>query len=77
MPRLPTLAAILTLTAGVLIFARGNPANAQDATATHPVAGTWTWVNGEGEDAFPSIVHFHADGAYSEGLPWGAVLMGV
>jgi hypothetical protein len=47
------------------------------ATTTHPVAGTWTLVNGEGADAFPSIAHFHPDGTYVEVLPWGAVLMGV
>ena len=41
------------------------------------MAGTWTFVNGEGEDAYPSIVTFDPDGSYAEVLPWGAVLMGV
>jgi hypothetical protein len=46
------------------------------ATAAHPVVGAWTFVNGSGADAFPSIGHFHADGTYTEVLPWGPILMG-
>ena len=30
-----------------------------------------------GDDSFPSVALFHADGTYSEVLPWGAVLHGV
>jgi hypothetical protein len=30
-----------------------------------------------GEDAFPSVAIFHADGTYTEILPWGTLLMGV
>lgn len=75
-----TLVVLLSLVAPV-----GRSATAQEATpdamaammATHPVAGTWTWVNGSGADAFPSIATFHPDGSYIEVLPWGAVLMGV
>jgi hypothetical protein len=46
------------------------------ATATHPLAGTWTIVTDLGEDTFPSVAIFHADGTYTEVLPWGPVLMG-
>ena len=46
------------------------------ATTTHPLAGAWTFVSGVGEEAFPSVVIFHADGTYIEVLPWGAVLLG-
>ncbi|MBA2595830.1 MAG: hypothetical protein H0V00_04305 [Chloroflexia bacterium] len=53
--------------------ARGSIAD----TATHSVAGTWTWVNGEGEETFPSVTIFHTDGSYIEVLPWGAILTGV
>jgi hypothetical protein len=66
------------------LVASGISTRAQDATPdlmsateTHPVAGTWTWVNGEGADAFPSIATFHPDGSYIEVMPWGAVFMGV
>ena len=45
--------------------------------ATHPVAGTWTWVNGQGADTYPSIATFDPDGSYIEVMPWGAVFMGV
>jgi hypothetical protein len=44
---------------------------------THPVTGTWTWANGEGAEALPSIATFHPDGSYIEVLPWGAVIIGV
>jgi hypothetical protein len=46
------------------------------ATATHPLAGAWTIVNGVGEEAFPSVAIFHADGTYTEVLPWGSILLG-
>jgi hypothetical protein len=76
----PTLVVLLSLTATM-----SRSSVAQEATpdalaammATNPVAGTWTWVNGEGADAFPSIATFHPDGSYMEVLPWGAVFMGV
>jgi hypothetical protein len=29
-----------------------------------------------GEDSFPSVAIFHADGTYTEVLPWGQVILG-
>lgn len=75
--------AIVVLLLGLLITATIPRAHAQEPTpdaammAAHPIVGTWTWVNGEGADAFPSIATFHPDGSYMEVMPWGAVLMGV
>jgi hypothetical protein len=79
---------LLTVVAVVLLGSAVTlsrlPAAAQEvtptgmaATATHPVAGTWTFVNGQGADAFPSVATFDPDGSYMEVMPWGAVLMGV
>jgi hypothetical protein len=77
MHRLMALFAVFAVFAGIVAFALGDTVTAQDEMASHPVAGTWTWVNGEGDEAFPSINFFHPDGTYIEVLPWGAVLMGV
>lgn len=77
MHRLVTLVSVVLAFASVMAFARGNPATAQDDVASHPVVGGWTWVNGVGEDAIPSVAHFHPDGTYIEVMPWGAVILGV
>jgi hypothetical protein len=46
--------------------------------ATHPVVGLWqTVVSNEGMEPFTSLSTFHADGAYTEVLPFGAVVSGV
>jgi hypothetical protein len=81
MRRFITLLSVVLLS-GAVVLSR-PPAAAQeatpsgmDATATHLVVGAWTFVSGSGENVFPSIAHFHADGTYTEVLPWGAVLMG-
>lgn len=76
MGRIATLLA-LVLVAGGLILPQTHRVEAQDNFASHPVAGTWTFVNGEGEERSPSIATFHPDGSYIEIMPWGAVLMGV
>jgi hypothetical protein len=81
MRRLAALVSVFIVLAGLLAFASSNPADAQDATmANHPVVGGWKFVNesftGDGE-SFPSVGIFHADGTYTEVLPWGAVLVGV
>jgi hypothetical protein len=76
---------VLPLVVLLSLTATMSRSSAQEATpdamaammATHPVAGTWTWVNGEGADAFPSVATFHPDGSYMEVMPWGAVFMGV
>jgi hypothetical protein len=74
--------ALLVLLSSAVVIAR-PPAAAQEATpagmaatASHPAVGAWTFVSGSGEDVVPSIAHFHADGTYTEVLPWGPVLMG-
>jgi hypothetical protein len=77
MHRLVTLVSVVIAFASVMVFARGNMVTAQDDMASHPVVGAWTWVNGEGEDAVPSVAHFHPDGTYIEVMPWGAVPMAV
>jgi hypothetical protein len=83
MRRMAVFASIFVLLVSGVASRSGNAATAQEATpagmaatATHLVVGAWTFVNGSGEDVFPSIAHFHADGTYTEVLPWGAVLMG-
>ena len=76
MRRIPILLAAVVMLG---IVSAGNTPSviAQDDTETHLVAGTWTWVNGEGEEVFPSIATFGPDGSYIEVLPWGAIVMGV
>jgi hypothetical protein len=46
------------------------------AMASHPLVGGWKVNNSPfvGDESFPSVALFHADGTYSEVLPWGAVL---
>jgi hypothetical protein len=76
------LSVVVLLLSSAVIFSR-PPAAAQEATpasmaatATHPLAGAWTIVTDLGEDTFPSVAIFHADGTYTEVLPWGQVLLG-
>ena len=80
MHRPALLVSVFVLVSGILAFAGGHAATAQDAMATHPVVGGWRFVNesftGDGE-SFPSVAIFHPDGTYTEVLPWGAVLVGV
>ena len=70
------LGIVLTFAAA---FTQGFPATAQNesAMASHPVVGAWTWVNGEGADAVPSVAQFHPDGTYIEVMPWGSVPLAV
>ncbi len=77
------LSAIVVVLLGSAVVLSRPSASAQEATptgmattATHLVVGAWTFVNGSGEDVFPSIAHFHADGTYTEVLPWGQVILG-
>lgn len=75
---------IISLTVVVLMllgvgFTPERGAAAQDATpatADHPLVGTWVIVTGIGEDTFPSVANFNADGTYTEILPWGIVILG-
>ena len=53
-----------------------TPAAALPATADHPLVGTWVIVTDLGEDTFPSVANFNADGTYTEVLPWGIVILG-
>jgi hypothetical protein len=76
------LSTVVVLLSSVAVLSR-PPAAAQEATpagvaatATHPLAGAWTIVTDLGEDTFPSVAIFHADGTYTEVLPWGQVLLG-
>jgi hypothetical protein len=41
----------------------------QDALSSHPVVGLWRFTNGEGDETFPSLAIFHADGTYVEDYP--------
>ena len=66
------------------LLASGIPTQAQDATpeamtamATHPVVGTWEITGELGEETFPILAMFHADGTYMEIYPWGAIFVGV
>jgi hypothetical protein len=84
---------LLLSVVAVLLFGvftgMGKGATAQEATpdttammamATHPVVGGWRLTNSSftgDDDSFPSVAVFHADGTYTEVLPWGAVLVGV
>ncbi len=78
MRRLAIFVSLFAVLGGVLAFAHGNPATAQDAMATHPVAGVWrTAVTNTGDTLLSSISTFHADGTYTEVLPDGLVLTGV
>ena len=43
----------------------------------HPVAGTWELTGELAGNTFPILAMFHADGAYQELYPWGAVFFGV
>jgi hypothetical protein len=63
--------------AGLLLVARGETANAQDAMASHPIVGTWRFVRDFGEG--PTITYgiFHADGTYfQEGYAGGPLNFG-
>lgn len=53
-----------------------TPASALPATADHPLVGTWAIVTGIGENTFPSVANFNADGTYTEVLPWGQLILG-
>jgi hypothetical protein len=66
------------------LVASGIDTQAQDATpeamttmATHPVVGTWELTGELGEETFPILAMFHADGTYMELYPWGAIFVGV
>src|SRR5829696_10201129 len=70
----------VVLLSGAVTLSR-LPAAAQEATptgmadfASHPVVGAWQIVTGVG--TFPSVAIFHADGTYTEVLPWGIVILG-
>jgi hypothetical protein len=48
------------------------------AMAGHPVVGLWrTTVSNQGAASFTSLSTFHADGTYTEVLPFGLVSSGV
>ena len=77
-------ACIVFVSVFVTLFVAGMQPDvtAQDdaaAMAAHPLVGGWKLNNSPfvGEESFPSVALFHADGTYSEVLPWGAVLHGV
>lgn len=71
------LLALVAILTGANVLPHDFRVEAQDVLASHPVAGTWTFVNEEGEDAYPSVAIFHPDGSYIEILPWRTLLMGV
>jgi hypothetical protein len=79
MQRLAILVSAFVVFSGVITFARGNAATAQDATmAAHPVVGLWrTVVSNTGAESFASLSTFHADGTYIEVLPDGTPSPGV
>ena len=43
----------------------------------HPVVGTWELTGELGEETFPYLAMFHADGTYLEIYPWGPIFFGV
>ena len=74
MRRLAVLVSVVVVLAGLMAYARSVPGTAAqdstpDALASHPVVGLWRFTNGEGEDTFPSLGIFHADGTYVEDYP--------
>ena len=79
------LAGVLVVLLSSAVMLSRPPAAAQEATpaglaamATHPVVGLWqTVVSNEGMEPFTSLSTFHADGTYTEVLPFGAVVSGV
>ncbi len=84
MGRLASLCAACFVSVLVTLVAVGMrpEATAQEdaaAMASHPLVGGWKLTNAPfaGDESFPSVALFHADGTYSEVLPWGAVLHGV
>lgn len=84
MGRLASLFAACFLSMLVTLVAVGMrpEATAQEdaaAMASHPLVGGWKLANAPfvGDETFPSVALFHADGTYSEVLPWGAVMQGV
>jgi hypothetical protein len=78
---LPALVVVLLGSAVVILR---PSAAAQEATPTgmatmamHPVVGTWELTGELGDETFPILVMFHADGTYQELYPWGAIFVGV
>ena len=72
-----SLSVVVVLLLGVVVT-RERGATAQEATpdttammamATHPVVGLWRFTNEVGDDTFPSLGIFHADGTYVEDYP--------
>ena len=77
------LSAVAVVVLGGAVALSRPPAVAQEATPAgmaatsgHPLVGAWLITTGVGEDAFPSVAIFHADGTYTEVLPWGQVILG-
>lgn len=75
--RFVTLVSVVIAFVSIVAVGRGHATTMQESMASHPVVGGWTWVNGEGEDAVPSVAQFHPDGTYIEVMPWGAVPLAV
>lgn len=82
MHRLILLLSGCLLVVTMMVITTRPEATAQDQDqdmASHPIVGGWKLDNAPfvGDEGFPSVALFHADGTYSEVLPWGAVLHGV
>jgi hypothetical protein len=78
MRRLAVLASVVALLAGIVFVDRvTRDTAAQDATATHPVVGTWRFVSDFGQGPTISYGTFHADGTYfHEGYAGGPLSFG-
>jgi hypothetical protein len=70
------LSSVVTLSRPPAAAQEATPAQVVPATADHPLVGTWAIVTDMGEDTFPSVANFNADGAYTEVLPWGQLILG-
>jgi hypothetical protein len=86
MGRLVSLVSVVVLGLVVVLGAGHIQVTAQEATpdaatmmamATHPVVGTWEMTGELGDETFPFLAMFHADGAYLELYPWGPIFVGV
>jgi hypothetical protein len=78
MVRLSVVVALVAVVAVVLVVA-GRPgpgAVAQDATAGHPVVGSWFLTDPAFPDDPPSLAVFHADGVYLQADTDGTVGVG-
>jgi hypothetical protein len=66
------LSVVVVLLVSAVAIARPTTAaqdTTQSALSSHPVVGLWRFTNQVGDDTFPSLGIFHADGTYVEDYP--------